>query len=207
MILSNVLSVTNRFLGATYIYNDDKKTFAANAARKHLLSNYEIGEFIRTASVSFTSGVASKPSNYLRGLKLFNPTTTTLKYDRIDENQFDNNQSYTWTIKWDGTSAYKMYIYPADTTTLTMRFIYLPTDMSAQSDDSGFNSYWDEALGAMAAYYTLLFDRQTAAATSMLTWATELTEMALRQQSIESGQSNNLQTIYDTDLLLGSEES
>lgn len=195
--LGTLKSLVDGFSGAANIYGGDDKRIALNFAGQYLLMNYEIPEFIRTTELTFASGVESKPTNYLRYIKMFTTSDPTEEITRLDENDFDQSISNTWTIKWDGTSAYKLHIYPTDITTgKTLRYVVNRTEMSDDSDDSGFNSYWDDSLACLAAWRLLSNDRQESAA-EKLALATELIQGVLRNQEMDSNQLPEVTTWFD----------
>lgn len=194
--LSTLRSKTDFYLGAENIYQADDKTTALNSARNHLLLNYEISEFIVTETLTFASGVATIPTTYLRGLKLFTTAQPTDFYIRYGENEFDQDIDNTWTIK-DDSGTRKIFISPSSITTgTTLRFIKKPADMSADGDESGFNTYWDDAHSALAAWWLLNNDRQPAAQATLET-AKELIQSAMRHQDTESNESPDLVTWFD----------
>jgi len=198
--LSTLQSKVDFYLGAQYIYNADNKTTALNAASLNLLLDYDISEFIVTTAMTFASGVADKPTGYLRYVKLFTTADPTDEYTRVDENDFDQEIAKTWTIK-DSSGTQKLFIAPTDVTTgTTLRYVKERTVMSDSSDTSGFNTYWDEALACSAAWWLLFNDRQPVAA-EKLKWATQLIKSALRHQGNENNQTPELENLYDENLM------
>lgn len=196
--LSVLKSSLSRYLGAQYIYNGDQQTAALNYARKHLLLNYYIDEFCVETTLTFTSGKATIPTDYLRWVKVYNSSDT--EFTRKDVNDFDKDTSNTWTIK-DDSGTRKIWVYPTDTTTLTMRYLKLPADMASDSDSSIFNSWWDDAHCMVAAWWLLSNDRQGEAG-NKLELAKEFIQGALRNQSEESNELTIVSSYFDDHLLL-----
>jgi len=196
--LSALQSLLSRYLGATYIYNPDQQTAALNYARKHILLNYYVDEFAVQATLTLTTGRASIPSDYLRHVKLYDSSDT--EYQRVNVNNFDKDTSQTWTIK-DSSGTRYIYIYPTTATSLTLRYLKLPTDMSATSDLYYFRAYFDDALCAVAAWWLLNNDRQPEAQNKLAAYE-EMLQTALRHQAEESEDYPVIETIYDQDIKL-----
>ena len=198
--LSTLKSSLSRYLGAQYIYNGDQQTAALNYARKYILLNYYVDEFCVETTLTFTSGKATIPSDYLRRVKLYTTSDATDEYDRVNVNDFDSDISKTWTIK-DDSGTRKIWVSPDSTTSLTLRYIKLPSDMSSDSDTSYFNTWWDDAHCLIAAWWLLFNDRQPEAA-NKLTMANELLQTVLRQQSEDEEELQTVSTYFDDHLLL-----
>jgi|GEM_PF-6173784 len=143
----------------TNLYTNEKRIDAINRSIETILKKFDVPWYTLTSSISFTSGAATLPATFLRAIKVFN--SSDLEYTQVSPNDFDNDISNTWTIKWDGTSAFKLYIYPASTTSLTYRYIEYPTRLSASSDTVRFPVYWDEAIAELAAFTLLQQSRNT----------------------------------------------
>jgi len=195
--LTNLQSLLSRVMGATYISNTDSQTAALNYARKYILLNYYVDEFCVESTLTLTSGKATIPTDYLRKVRLFD--SSDIDYERVNVNDFDKDVDYTWTIK-DDSGTRKIWIYDTDATSLTLRYIKLPADMSSGSDVSGFNSYWDNAHCLVAAWWLLSNDRQPEAG-NKLELAKEEIQSCLRSQAEDSEDWPELKTAYDTKLM------
>ena len=187
------------YLGATNAYSSGDKLVGLNEARKHILMNYDVDEFVVTTTLTFTSGKATIPTDYLRWVRMFDSTTKTREFMRVDVNEFDKDLDDRWTIK-DDSGTRKIHIYPTDLTSEVLRYVKLPTDLSVDSDSTGFNAYWDSAHAAWASWWVLMSDRQDASAT-MIEVAKELSETALRHQDNEIEKNTSLSTAFDDDKL------
>jgi hypothetical protein len=185
-------------MGAQYIYNSDQMTAALNFARIYILLNYYIDEFCVSTSLSFTSGKATIPPDYLRWVRVYDSNGTD--FTKKNVNDFDKNVNNTWTIK-DDSGTRKIFVYPSDTTALTMRYIKLPADMASTSDESGFGAQWKDAHCLVAAWWLLANDRQPEAA-NKLEMAKELLQASLRSQSEESEELTILSAYFDDHLFI-----
>ena len=197
-VLSSLKSTLTRYLGAQYIYNGDQQTAGLNYARKYLLFNYYIDELAVETTLTFTSGKTTIPADYLRWVRVYNSSDTD--FTRKNVNDFDKDINNTWTIK-DDSGTRKIWVYPADTTSLTMRYLKLPADMASDSDSSYFNAIWDDALCALAAWWLLSNDRQAEAGTKM-ELAKEFIQANLRNQSEETEELQTVSTYFDDHILL-----
>lgn len=180
------------YLGAENIYSN--KTLAANAAREYILLNYDVREFIKTATLTFASGVASKPADYLRAVKMIKTDDSTYQYFAVDEDQFDESLSRHFTLK-DSSGTEKFFIQPTSITSTILRYVHLPDDMTDASE-TGFNNYWRQAHAAYSAWWLLKTDRQPIA-DSVLMQAQELAQSALVTEKRELNATDEISTIYD----------
>jgi len=205
--LSELLSLTDIMLGAEAMYIDDTKKQGLNTAANYILLNYDVKEFRKTEDLTFTDGIAAIPSDYLRYSRLFDKDSPRVKYKKVNDDTFDYLISNTWCKKadMDDGDIQKFFIYPTTITERRLRYIKKHTPMNDDTDESGFVSYWDEALAAYAAYYTLFWDRQFDAAGATLNQAQTYAETALRQQETEEEGTTEITTRYDDETLLGSE--
>ncbi len=184
-----------RRLGTSAIdlYTPDKQTEALNRARKKILMEHNIEDFIRETTISFTSGVGTLPSNYLRRVNPENPKKRDLwndsastDYLKVSIARLDDEDSDTWTI--DNTTGTKQVkIIDADTVTLNFRYIYLPDDMSDPSDDSGLPSYFDDAHALFAAVLLLKDEREIETAAVVEQYYKDELFLALSTEKKEKG--------------------
>lgn len=137
----------------TNLFTNDKRNDAINKAVEHVIQMYPIPQYTVDSTLAFVSGSIALPTDFVRCWKLWN-SSTQLEYTLVQPNDFDNNMSYTCTIKWDtGTSTEKIYIYPADTVTLSFRYGQIPVDMTSDSDTVRLPERWDDGIAEMAAYF------------------------------------------------------
>lgn len=185
-------AVTTRFTTA-------KKKEALNTARFRILMQYDIEEFIKESTVAFTSGVGTLPTDYLRipleGKRSLWNSTTLAEYQRVTIDRFDDDIDKTWTVK-EGSAQ----IYTADTVTLAIRYTYNPTDMSDDSDDSGFSPLLDEAHVLKAVSILLFDDRQYDIAAAMEQNANRMLSNNISRQKQEYGQqtSSSLENAFQS---------
>lgn len=192
--LSTLESLIDFYLGASNIY--DGYTTAANSARRYILMNYEVRDFIKTGTLTFTSGIASFPSDYFRAVKMIKTTDSTYEYYSVDEDQFDENLSRHFTIK-DDSGTRKFFIQPTSVTSTTLRYIYKPDDLTGAGDEIvGFSDFWLDAHAAFCAWWLLWTDRQPIA-NDKLIFAQELAQSALVAQARELNATDEISTIYD----------
>jgi hypothetical protein len=146
----------------TNLFTQDKRNDAINKAVEHVIQMYPIPQYTVDTTLAFTSGVASLPTDFVRCWKLWN-SGQQLEYVLIQPNDFDNNVSYTFTIKWNTailpSGAESTYIYPADTVTLNFRYGQIPADMTSDSDTVRFPERWDDGIAEMAAYFLFIDSR------------------------------------------------
>lgn len=134
----------------TNFLTQGKRDQAINDACAWVGLNYDIPDLEFESSVTFTSGVASEPTRFLRSIKLFNSTTNDT-YHPITTEQFDLNIK-GWVKKYNVTAAgLRVHIKPADTVTLLWRYYRKPLTMSAGADDSGLPSELNRAIAQFAA--------------------------------------------------------
>lgn len=167
-------------------YTDGVLNEAINTARRVMLMEYDLELFKKESNVSFVSGTGSKPADYFRNIKypkrcLYNATTDE-DYERVDWDEFDDEVEYTWTEK-----NASLYIYPADTVTLKMRYFYEPLDMTEVSDDDGLSSMMSEALVWWSAHLILFNDRQFETASYFKQEAKQIIDSAAGRQVADVG--------------------
>jgi len=169
--LSDLLSLLTEKLGTEVAtrFTEEKKIKSLNYARKRILLEHDIEEFINDTEIAFTSGVGSLPLSYLRMTKEVNSEGVTKSiwtgtdiYQKVSITRFDEDIDYTWTFKGNN-----LYIYPADSITLDFRYIYLPADMSDDNDLSGFTAQMEDILITLATWNLLFNDRQYEIAAQM----------------------------------------
>lgn len=193
------LDVTKR-LGTenTGYFTEARKIETLNQAAEEILLRYDIQEFITEANVVFTTGVGSKPADYLRKIgrmgqpvrDLWN-TTTEQDYQRVDIDRFGDEIDNTWTDK-EGS----FQIYPADTVTLRLRYVKKFTAMVDSDDESGFPPYLDGAHAYWAAYLLLFHKRDFDTAQFLLQKAQQEIQEGISALAGEKGdvRSGSMQT-------------
>jgi len=148
----------------TNLNTQAKRQDAINKAIEHILQLYPIPQYTVDTTLAFTAGVASLPTDFCSCYKLWN-SSMQLEYVMIQNNDFDNNVSYTFTVKWDtATSTEKVYLYPADTVTLNFRYIQMPVDMTSDADTTRLPERWDDGIAELAAMFLFKDSHDFAAA-------------------------------------------
>jgi hypothetical protein len=138
-------------------YDPEMKRQAANDTVTEILQEYDIPEFIRkpttTGLFTFTSGKASKPTDYFRMVKMWDVDSTGIEdkeymyKEPADFDQLATTDSYYWTEDYDASdSTRKLYIKPTTTTSVYIRYIKTPTEMTDDSIDCGLSTQWNEAI-------------------------------------------------------------
>lgn len=129
------------------------KRQAANDAIQSILDNYDPPELIKRATLSPSSGVASKPSDYYKMVKLWavdDDGLQTNEYVYVVPDEFDrmaDTAAYFWTEDYNvSAAAIRLLIKPTSVTSLQIRYVIAPTEMTDDSTDSGLGSNWDEAV-------------------------------------------------------------
>jgi hypothetical protein len=151
----------------TTLYTVDKRKDGINKAIEHILQMYPIPQYRLDTTLAFTSGVATLPTDFVRCWKLWN-STNSVEYVMVDPSDFDNNISYSFTIKWNAailpSGGESVYCYPADTVTLNLRYSQTPVDMTTDSQITRFPERWDDGIVELAAYFLLTDSRNFDAA-------------------------------------------
>lgn len=165
-LLTQKLSQSN-----TGFHTSADRNAAINEAILKIADNYEVPELrkkpVPTGTITFTNGLAVKPSDFLRMIKLWDTIIpppfgeyTYLVNDLFDD-QPPNASSLFWTVDFDPTtSTQKFYIAPFTSTpsVLNMRYIVLPTVLNQPTDESGLTFQWDNAVAYKAA--SILFNNE-----------------------------------------------
>jgi len=141
---------------ATSYFTAQARTDAINEAVVDITNNYDIPALFKKSTLSFTSGLATIPTDFFRMVKMWHATDSTPEYTYVSEDVFDQTSSTTsnnwWTIDYDtGSSTRKIYINPTSITSARIRYIKTPTTLSADGDESGLPTIWDDAVAYRAA--------------------------------------------------------
>lgn len=138
----------------TGFHSSANRTAAINEAIGEMALEYEIPELLRKGTLTITSGVAAFPTNFLRMIKLWDVTDQSIEFTYIYPDQFDGlsaSTSYYWTIDYNvAAAARRILVLPTSKTSAYIRYMVNPTEMSAESDDSGISSLWDDAIAYRA---------------------------------------------------------
>jgi hypothetical protein len=148
----------------------------------------------KRATLAFTTGVAAKPSDYYRMVKLWDVDANGIEdtlYQYMPESEFDElalDASYYWTEDYViADSARELLIRPNDTATLQIRYVSTNTTMSDDSTDSGLTSRWDEAVSLWTCYRLLNIDGSNEEAQMMRDEAIEMIKSTVMAKRFPGG--------------------
>ncbi len=135
--------------GLTFFTAEMRKQ-AVNEAIEQLVQRYDIADMIITSTLSFVSGVASRPSKYFKMAKLW---IDSKEYEYITPDEadgLDSTASYYWTEDSDGSGVRTLKIYPSNTETLKIRYYVIPDKLTDESSESGLPAVWDDVIAYQA---------------------------------------------------------
>lgn len=201
--LTQLLTKLSRALGTTETnkFTSDNRTAAINTAIESLLEMYAVPQYITTSTLTFSAGIASLPTDCLKPIRLFQADASTSQLTRefllINQNDFDSHVSNTYTIKYI-SSVEKLYIFPAETVSLSFRYLVAPTYLSSGSDTVRFPTRWDDAIVQLAAYYLFSDDNQQDRASSKYQLAIDLSSKVWQAENAryESPETNKLESVH-----------
>lgn len=148
----------------TNLLTKQKRVDAINKAVEHILQLYPIPQYTAESTLAFIAGVVALPTDFIRCMKLYN-SATQQEYIMIAPNDFDNQVSYTFTVKYDTVSlTEKCYLYPADTVTLNFRYIQMPVDMTDDAQSTRLPERWDDGIAELAARFLFADSHEWASA-------------------------------------------
>lgn len=191
----------------TNLLTKPKREDAINASIQNILEDYAIPQYVISANLSFTNGVASLPTDCITPLKLNDPNQKTIIYDRINWDNFSYNLTQTYTIKWDTvSSSEKMYIYPANTTTLEFWYVQNQPVLTTDSNTIRFNPWWAKPIAEKAAEKLFTDSASFNRADAKEKTANDLIAKAWQTERarITGVQDNKLTSIFTKKSLLGS---
>ena len=148
---------------ATTFHTNAARTSAINEALQNLTEAYDIPETYKKAMISFTSGVADKPADYFRMIKLYTfpaANQQPQEYTYLVEDLFDDlapdAQMFNWTEDYDIiTGDRKFYIVADDTVDLQIRYVKKMPTLVNDGDDSGLTNNFDDVVAYWAGYILL----------------------------------------------------
>lgn len=192
---------------STSLNTNERREYAINRAIEKIIEQYDMPQYTISSTLSFTSGVADLPSDFLRPLLLI---TDKKRYERIDFDAFLRDISNTYTIQYDTANSKEVVkVYPADTTSLDLWYIQQPAQLSSDSDTTRFPTYWDDAIVEYAAALLLQFNRQYDEYTVKLQSAEDMLAKAWQneRQRITGKEHQRLTSVFSTNSLLGNYQS
>lgn len=140
----------------TGFFTTEAREAAINEAIGDIYGAYDIPDLFKVAPLTFASGMADKPSDYFRMIKVWDATEATPEYTYLPEDLFDQaaaNGSWYWTEDYDtGTGRRRLFIKPTSTTTVRIRYVRTPTTLVDDGDESLLPVQFDDviAYGATA---------------------------------------------------------
>ncbi len=147
----------------TAYHSDDERKSAINEAIGDIAERYDISALYKRATLTITSGTCNLPTDCLRVVKIWDPTTQTIEYEYITEDDYDqraSTESYYWTIDYDtATALRKMKFLPTTATSAYIRYIKVPATLSADADTSDLPTQFDDAVAYKAAAILLRNER------------------------------------------------
>lgn len=204
--LSTLKTGLNNILGVaeTTFKTEEKRTDAINFGIREVLLRYDLPQYVTTETLSFTSGVASLPSGCLAPHKLWLATAPRLPYTLVKPDDFDFNVSRTYKIAYDtATDTEKVYIYAAETTSLSFRYLKL-VNLSAAGDTIRLNSWWDKPIATFAAAHLWKAERRYDLAQELEKQADEQAAAAWQIESKrwQGNEDNRLHSVFENRSLL-----
>ena len=152
---------------------------ALNDARLDLVLSHNIAYFFKDGTVTFSGGVATAPSDYLRTIKeldaerndrdlwLSNVNFLKVSYQRFGDSDIAREENI-WTQKYDpDTDTEQFYTNPTTSGTYNIRYVRRPTNMSADGNKSQLPPQLEMLLPKMAAKIILEDDRKYTDASQM----------------------------------------
>lgn len=141
---------------ATVFYTQEMRLQEINNAVNDLISKYDLPELIKVANLTVTSGVATKPSDFFRHLKLWSVDANGIELNEyiytIPDNfdRLPSTSAYYWTEDFSLTAGARRLLFkPATTVTLRFRYLKTPTTLT-DSNDNGLSADWNEAIALNA---------------------------------------------------------
>jgi hypothetical protein len=134
-------------------FDADMKRQAANDVTKEILQEYDIPEMVKVATLTIASGIATIPTDYFRMVKLWSIDSSSIQeqeYQYVIPDSMDSmatTASYYWTEDYDTSSAVRVLkIRPTSVTSLQIRYVIKPTEMTSGSVNNGLSAQWDECI-------------------------------------------------------------
>ena len=138
-------------------FTAEVKAQATNDTINEILREYDIPEFMvrpsTTGQITFASGKADFPSDYVRMIKLWKNGASGVEqniYTYIVPDDFDqlsDTAAYFWTEDYDpDDDTRKLFLKPISDTAIECRYIKSATTLVVATDESGLASTWDECV-------------------------------------------------------------
>jgi len=201
--LAQLKTKLSRALGTTELvrFTTDNRTAAINTAIENVLEMYLVPQYLTTGTVTFSAGIGTMPTDCLRPVRLFQADSSTSQLTRdyllINQNDFDLHLSNTYTTKYI-SGVEKLYIFPADTVSLSFRYLMAPTYLSSDSDTTQFVTRWDDAIVQLAASYLFSDDNQAERSASKYQLAMDLLAKVWQAENarFESPETNRVESVH-----------
>ena len=155
--LSTYKQLVSQKLGTSGLgfFAEDMRTAAINEAVGDIYGAYDIPQLFKVATLTFTSGKATIPSDYFRMIKVWDATDPTPEYMYLTEDQFDTQSATAspyWTEDYDTVSSTrKLFLKPTSVTSVRIRYVVRPTTLTTDSSDSLLPDDWNDVVAYGAA--------------------------------------------------------
>ena len=185
---------------------DDRKS-AINRAIREILAQFDVEKYINETTMTFSSGLASLPTDCMRPYLLIN-SAQQIEWRQVDLEDFVyGNNSYIYKIKYNEVlEIEQMQTLPANSMSLTFFYVQNPADLVNDGDTVRFNSYWDQAIAEKAAEILLMNFRNFDAAAVKKGIADNLTAQAWQndRKRLVGRQGQRLTSLYERTGIFGS---
>ena len=150
--VSSIQQAIDLHLGTseTNFFTPDKRNDAIYRSIVLILQRYDIPQYVKETTISFTNGVAELPSDCLRPLYMKNDQNQ--EYERLDYEMFTEKRSLSYTIKFDQTTEMEsMYIYYPMSVDLTFWYMLAPPQITGDASQKlYFKDWWLDAISMYA---------------------------------------------------------
>lgn len=167
----------------TNFYTPDKRRDAIYRTVLAILQMYDIPQYTKKVDLSFSSGVATLPSNCLRPLYMVDSQDNV--YERVDYELFDEKIPFSYKIEYDeDTETEKVYIYNELTTDLSFRYIVSPDPIVSGDEELRFKDWWEEAISIYSVAFLLRMARNFRAAAEIKEEALQVCNTAWQNERV-----------------------
>ena len=152
--LADLMRKLNFALGTseTNLMTNEKRIDALNRSIQIILEQYAVPQYVANTALAFSSGVALLPPDCVQPLKLVDPTSSNIEYERQTWDKFIYNINQSCTFLWDNVqNAEVVKIYPTTPTSLNFWYVQNQPPLSNDTDAPRFNIWWEDAIVEKAA--------------------------------------------------------
>ena len=202
--LSTYKTLLSEELGTseTTFATDTKRVRAINQATRWIGNNYNVPDLQIEASITFTSGIGTIPTRFLKNERMMVSSTDSTEFPEYTREEF-RNIGRGFTIGYDTTAAARrVKVKPTTTTSALWSYFQKPNaSLSADADDSGLPAESDIAVSKYAAYLILYQKGKLDEAKDMFAGAKE--EARLWANTFEDSDTYITSVYQNTDYLQG----